>query len=160
VGITPPPTSSPARPPALTDGIAVTVAAYVVLFLLGLGEGLLGSFHYSRVPLGSVPAGAIAFALGILVTCALAGWAMRGLPGALVPAIGWFVASFVLASPSSGGSVLIANTSAGEWYLYGGSVGALLGVGSAFITVPRRRPPSIGTGTGTGTGSGRNGRGK
>jgi hypothetical protein len=28
----------------------------------------------------------------------LAGWAMPGLPGAMLPAIGWFVASFVLAA--------------------------------------------------------------
>jgi hypothetical protein len=84
-----------------------------------------------------------------MVTCVLAGWAMRGLLGALLPAIGWFVASFVLAMPSPGGSVIIANTSAGQWYLYGGSVGALLGVGSAFVTASRRV-------TG-GTGSGRNG---
>jgi hypothetical protein len=42
------------------------------------------------------------------------------------------VASFGLAMPSAGGSVIIANSSAGQWYLYGGSVCALLGVGTAF----------------------------
>jgi uncharacterized membrane protein len=151
VGITQPSAQppSPARRPAVSAGAVVSAGAYVALFLLGLAEGLLGSFHYSRAMLGSVPLGAIAFALGILVTCVLAGWAMRGLPGALLPAIGWFVASFVLAMPSSGGSVIIASTSAGEWYLYGGSVGALLGVGSAFVTAGRRV-------TG-GAGGGRNG---
>jgi hypothetical protein len=136
VGITQPP--SPARPSAGPAGTAVSAGAYVLLFLLGLIEGVIGSFQYSRAVLGAVPLGAIAFALGILVTCVLAGWAMRGLPGALLPAVGWFVASFVLAMPSPGGSVIIANTSAGQWYLYGGSVGALLGVGSAFITAGRR----------------------
>jgi hypothetical protein len=39
--------------------------------------------------------------------------------------------------PVSGGSVIIANTSAGEWYLYGGAVCALLGIGSALVTTGR-----------------------
>lgn len=147
MGITQPPR---ARPSAGPESTAVSAGAYVVLFLLGLAEGVLGSFQYSRAVLGGVPFAAIAFALGILVTCTLAGWAMQGLPGALVPAIGWFVASFVLAMPDSAGNVIISNTSAGQWYLYGGSVGALAGVGSAFLTT-RRQP--------RGPGSGRNGPG-
>lgn len=144
-------TQPPARPSARPASTAVSAGAYLMLLLLGLAEGVVGSFQYSRAVLGGVPVGAIAFALGILATCALAGWAMHGLPGALLPAIGWFVASFLLASPSSGGSVIITNTSAGEWYLYAGSVCALLGVGSAFISAPRRTPG--------GAGSGRNGPG-
>ncbi len=144
MGITQSPAAPPARPSAGPASTAVSVGAYVVLFLLGLVLGLLGSFQYSRGVVGSVPVLSIAFALAILVTCTLAGWAMRSLPGALLPAIGWFVASFVLASPASNGSVVISNTSAGEWFLYGGSVCALLGVGSTFITTPRRT--LIGTG--------------
>ena len=46
---------------------------------------------------------------------------MRTTIGALVPAIGWFLASFGLAMPTAGGSVIITNTTAGEWYLYGGA---------------------------------------
>jgi hypothetical protein len=116
----------------------VTGGAYALLFVLGLLEGGIGSFEYSRGAIGSVPLGAIGFALAILVTCVLAGWAMEGMAGALLPAIGWFVASFALAMPNSGGSVIISNTQAGEWYLYGGSVCALVGVGSALITTARR----------------------
>lgn len=127
----------PARPPARPGSTAVSAGAYAALFLLGLGEGVVGSFQYSRAVLGGVPIGAIAFALGILVTCTLAGWAMQGLPGALIPAIGWFVASFALAMPDSAGNVIIANTGPGKWFLYGGSVGALAGVGSAFFTARR-----------------------
>ena len=125
----------------------VTGGAYAMLFLLGLAQGVLGSFQYIREALGPVPLGALAFCAGILVTCSLAGWAMRSTAGALLPALGWFIASFGLAMPNSGGSVIIANTSAGEWYLYGGSVCALAGIGSTFVTTFRQlgpKPPDRG----------------
>jgi hypothetical protein len=132
VGITPLPPS--AQPPPGHLNTFVTGGAYALLFLLGLLEGVIGAFQYSHGVVGSVPLGSIGFAVAILVTCGLSGWAMRGMPGALLPAIGWFVASFGLAMPNVGGSVIIANTSAGEWFLYGGSVCALLGVASSFVT--------------------------
>ena len=136
MGITqlPPPAAqrdSPRRAAFITGG------AYAVLFLLGLVEGVLGSFQYSRAVVGGVPLAAIGFALAIGITCGLAGWAMGTIFGALAPAIGWFLASFVLAMPVSGGSVIIANTTAGEWYLYGGAVCVLLGIGSALATTSR-----------------------
>lgn len=118
-------------------GAFVAGGAYALLFLLGLAEGVLGSFEYSRGSVATAPVGAIAFAVLILVTGVLAGWAMQGMGGSLLPAIGWFVASFGLAMPNSSGSVIIANTAAGEWYLYGGSVCALLGVASTFVSVGR-----------------------
>jgi hypothetical protein len=158
VGITPLSPSarpSPGQPPSHLTAF-VTGGAYALLLLLGLLEGVIGSFQYSRGAAGSVPLGSIGFALLILVTCGLAGWAMRGMPGALLPAIGWFVASFGLAMPNAGGSVIIANTSAGEWFLYGGSVCALVGVGSAFVTVARRplgEPRSRGATSGPGRGN-------
>src|ERR1035441_3590774 len=68
--------------PVLTGGV------YLVLFVLGAVEGLIGSFQYSRMA-GSVPLAAIAFCLALLVTCLLARWGMRSASGALVPAIGW-----------------------------------------------------------------------
>jgi hypothetical protein len=141
VGITPLPPStrpSPGQPPPSHLTAFVAGGAYAVLFLLGLLEGVIGSFQYSHGVAGSVPLGSIGFAAAILITCGLSGWAMRGMPGALLPAIGWFIASFGLAMPNAGGSVIIANTSAGEWFLYGGSVCALAGVASAFVTVGRR----------------------
>jgi hypothetical protein len=136
VGITqlPPPAARRASPRAQAF---ITGGAYAVLFLLGLVEGVLGSFQYSRAVIGGVPLAAIGFALAIGMTCGLAGWGMDTLIGALVPAIGWFLASFGLAMPVSGGSVIIANTAAGEWYLYGGAASALLGVGSALMTTAR-----------------------
>ncbi len=144
MGITqlPPPA---AQRSASHPGAFISGGAYALLFLLGLAEGVLGSFHYSRADIGHVPLSAIGFALAIFVTCGLAGWAMRALPGALLPALGWFVASFGLAMPNAGGSVIIANTSAGEWYLYGGAICALLGLGTAFVAsvrLPSRSRPA------------------
>jgi hypothetical protein len=121
----------------------VTGAVYLVLFLLGGSEGLIGSFQYSHV-VGSVPVVALACCVVLLASCLLAAWAMRSVSGALVPAAGWLVASFLLSMPVPSGSLIITGTTPGEWYLYGGTLSALLAVGLSFGTrirgaaVPRR----------------------
>src|SRR5450755_5101891 len=122
--------------PVLTGGV------YLVLFVLGAVEGLIGSFQYSRMA-GSVPLAAIAFCLALLVTCLLAGWGMRSVSGALVPAIGWLIASFVLSMPVANGSVIITASTPGEWYLYGGTLSAVIAVAAAFagsIRATRSQP--------------------
>jgi len=101
-----------------------TVAAYAALFVLGAVQGVIGSFQYSRI----APAGAILLCVAIGVTCLLAAWGMRSATGAFIPAAGWLIASFVLSMPSSNGSVIITNTAAGQWYLYGGTLTAALAV--------------------------------
>jgi hypothetical protein len=63
---------------------------------------------------------------------------MRSVGGALCPAIGWIVASFVLSMPVSSGSVIITDSTAGKWYLYGGTVAALAGVGLSLLAGVRR----------------------
>ena len=113
------------------QGLLATGGIYGVLFLLGAVEGVIGSFQYLRAA-GSVPLGALAFCVALLVTCLLAGWAMRAVSGALVPAMGWIITSFVLSMPVGNGSVVITATSPGEWYLYGGTVSVVLGVGISF----------------------------
>jgi hypothetical protein len=120
----------------------LTGSVYVVLFLLGAVEGMIGSFQYSRMA-GSVPLAAIAFCLALLVTCLLAGWGMRSVSGALVPAIGWLIASFVLSMPVANGSVVITASTPGEWYLYGGTLSAAIAVAASFgrwIRATRTRP--------------------
>jgi len=112
----------------------LTGAAYTALFLAGAVQGLIGSFQYSR----NAPLGAIVFCLVLLATCLLGSWAMRSVSGALCPALGWFAASFVLSMPVSSGSVIITNSAAGKWYLYGGTVCALSGVGLSFGVWARR----------------------
>jgi hypothetical protein len=109
---------------------AITVVTFLVLFLLGVLQGAIGSFQYSR---GPVPLLAILLALVIFVTCLLGGWGTRSFAGGVIPALGWIVASFVLSMPSSHGSVIITATAAGEWYLYGGAFSAAGGASAAFV---------------------------
>ena len=109
---------------------ALTAVAYLVLFVLGAMQGLVGSFQYSRSP---VPLVAILLGLVIFATCVLCGWGMRTFAGGLLPALGWLVVSLVLAMPSSHGSVIITNTTAGKWYLYGGAVAVAAGASTAFV---------------------------
>ena len=112
-------------------GVLFTVAVYVVLFVLGAVEGVIGSFQYSAMA-GSVPVAALVCCVVLLATCLLAAWAMRSVSGAFAPAAGWLVASFVLSLPVSSGSVIITNTTAGQWYLYGGTLSAAIGVAASF----------------------------
>jgi hypothetical protein len=122
--------------------LLVAVGVYGVLFVLGAVEGTIGSFQYSRTA-GAVPLAALAFCVALLVTCLLAAWAMRAVSGAFVPAIGWIVASFVLSMPVSGGSVIITASTPGEWYLYGGTVSAVIAVAASFgrsIRTARTQP--------------------
>ena len=126
----------PARPDARHAG-----AAYAALFLLGVMEGLLGCFQYSHM-IGRVPAAALAFCAVVFLTCLLGGLGMGSPLGALVPAFGWLLASLVLTMPTAAGSVIVTNTTAGEWYLYGGAASAALAVVLTFV-LPRwpGRPP-------------------
>jgi hypothetical protein len=124
-------------PPA-GGGRLVVVGGYCVLLLLGVLEGMIGAFQYSRA-LGSFPAAALAFAVGIGVTCVLGAWGIRRPLGGLMPAVGWFVASLVLSMSTPGGSVVITNTGAGKWFLFGGAVCALAGVVFSFLRWPPAR---------------------
>jgi hypothetical protein len=114
-----------------------TASAYAALFLLGLAEGVIGCFQFSR-SVGPVPVAALACCAAILLTCVLAGWGMGSPLGGLVPALGWFAASFVLSLPGAGGSVIVTNTTAGKWYLYGGAVSAGVGMVLTFRRRARR----------------------
>ena len=116
----------------------MTGGAYALLFVLGVVEGLIGSFQYSAWMIGSFPAAAILFCLILLITCLFGTWGMSSVAGAIIPAVGWIVASFVLDSPSRQGSVVVAAVPSGEWYLYGGAVAALLGIAAALALWVRR----------------------
>ena len=114
----------------------VSVGVYAVLFLLGLVEGMIGSFQYSWTA-GPVPAAALVCCAVILATCLLAAWAMRSVSGAILPGMGWIIASFVLSMPVSNGSVIITNTTPGRWYLYGGTLSVAAGVIASFAAMSR-----------------------
>jgi hypothetical protein len=83
------------------------------------------------------------FCAGIFVTCLAGGWATQSITGSFLPAIAWVVASFVLAQPMSNGSVIIASTSPGKWFLYGGTLSATAAAVISFglwTHAARRRP--------------------
>jgi len=102
----------------------VAAAAYVALFLLGAAIGLLGTFWYGA---GPAPLAAILFDLAILATCVLGSTGMRSALGGVLPAAGWLAVTLVLNSSSAGGSILVTDTSAGKWFLFGGAVCAAAG---------------------------------
>jgi len=108
---------------------AVTAGGYIALTLLGMVQGLLGTFQYSRGPGVLV---AVLFDAAILATCVLGARGMRTALGGVLPALGWFVVTLVLSSNSAGGSVIVANTAAGKWFLFGGSLCAAAGAVYAF----------------------------
>jgi hypothetical protein len=110
-----------------------------MLFLLGAFQGLVGSFQYSQSP---VPVIAIILAVIIFATCLACGWGLGTFTAGLLPAVGWILASFVLAMPRPNGSVIITATAAGEWYLYGGALACAVGCVAAFFArISRSTPP-------------------
>jgi len=115
----------------------ITVGVYGMLFLLGVVQGLIGSFQYSRTA-GSVPAAALVSCAAILATCLLGAWAMHSPSGAILPGMGWLITSFVLSMPVSNGSVIITNTAPGKTYLYGGTLSVAVAVVVSFVAIARR----------------------
>ena len=113
-----------------------TVGGYLLLFVFGAVQGVIGSFQYSDSPSPEI---AILFTLIIFATCVLAGFGLRTYAAGIVPALGWIIASFILAMPRSNGSVIVTATAAGEWYLYGGAVGAVCGAIVTFFAWTRSR---------------------
>lgn len=114
------------------------MGAYGLLFLFGLLQGVTGSFQYSR-GVGPVPVAAVCFALAIGLTCVLCGRGLCSTGGALGPAVGWLLASFVLGISRGSGSVVITNTAAGQVYLFAGALGVAIGIGIG-LTGWTRRP--------------------
>ena len=127
-------TATPDRRPSAI----VTIGGYLLLFALGVLEGLLGALWYAWT-LGPVPVAALGWAVAIFLTSFGAAWGMQAATAGLMPAVGWFAAVFILAMPTRGGSVLITNTSAGKWFLYSCTLCVLAGVVASFATQGRAR---------------------
>jgi hypothetical protein len=123
--------------PAAPDGWqrAVTAVGYLLLFVLGALQGLVGSFQYGRSP---SPLIAIVFVVIIFLTCAGCGWGIATPAAGLLPAVGWILVSFILAMGRSNGSVVFPVGSASEWYLYGGAIACAAGVLTTAFTRIRR----------------------
>jgi len=116
-------------PRVVGEGPAVKAGAYLALFLVGAIEALIGTFQHSR---GPGPLVAICFALAIFATCVLGAWGMRAAPGGVLPSAGWFIVALLLGSANAGGSVLVADTTPGKWFLFGGAACAAAGALVAF----------------------------
>lgn len=106
---------------------AVTGAAYGVLFLLGVVLGVVGGFQHSWYA-GEVPVSAIGWLVVLFAVPYAMGRLMGGKLGALVPALGWLLSSFLLATPQRAGDLAIAGDTSGYWYLYGGAVAVAVAV--------------------------------
>lgn len=115
----------------------LTTIIYLALFLFGMAQGLLGAFYYAA---GPDPLAAIGFDAVILATCMLGAWGTNHAAGALLPAAGWFIATFVLASGTSAGSIIVTASAAGEVFLFGGAICAVIGVVGGFTMWARRKP--------------------
>ena len=113
----------------------VTAAGYVMLFVLGALQGMIGSFHYGQSP---TPLIAILLVVIIFLTCAGAGWGVGTFGAGLLPGVGWILASFIISMPRPNGSVVITASAAGEWYLYGGAIACVAGFLATFFIRVRR----------------------
>ena len=122
-------TTGSTRPPSTEIHPAITAGGYTSLFLLGMVQGLIGTFQYSHGPGVLV---AVLFDAAILATCMLGAWGMRRALGGVLPATCWFVVTLVLSGNSAGGSVIVTDTAAGKWFLFGGSLCAAAGAVYAF----------------------------
>jgi Family of unknown function (DUF6113) len=130
------PAPAPGPPADSGGGALVAAGGYLALFLVGGLQGLIGCFQYNR---GPAPLVAILFDAAILATCVLGSRGMRTASGGVLPAVGWFVTTLVLTSTSANGSVIVTNTPAGMWFLYGGAVCAAAGAVYAFARWSRPR---------------------
>jgi len=113
----------------------IGIAAYVVLFVFGAFQALLGVFHYNT---GPGPWAAIGFDLAILITCLLSAWGMQSAGGGLMPGAGWFLTALLLSTGTHGGSVLITDSTAGKFFLFGGAGCAAVGCLLAYVIWARK----------------------
>jgi hypothetical protein len=131
----------------------VAGGAYALLFVFGVAQGLVGCFQFSRAA-SPIPLGALGFCLLIAATCLLGAAGTGSAAGAVLPAVGWFLTSLVLTMPTAQGSVIVTNTAAGEWFIYGGS--ACVAAAVVIVLVRGRgRAPGPDPGPGRGLGRGR-----
>jgi len=109
---------------------------YAVLFVLGAFEGIVGSFHYSQPP---APWIAVLLVLALFTSCLLAAVGTESFRGMVMVAIGWAIAAFLLSMGSHAGSVIITATTAGEVFLYGGTLAVGLAALATYVWQTRSR---------------------
>jgi hypothetical protein len=127
--------ASTSRSGQLADPI-LTIVTYVVLVLFAMAQALLGTFFYGA---GPAPLAALGFDIAIFATCLLGAWGTGRASGAFAVAAGWYLVTFILATGTKGGSVLITASVAGETFLFGGAAAAMVGLIVAFTAWSRAR---------------------
>ena len=108
-------------------------------FLYRITEPALRPIRAFLPNFGGVDISPIILILILFATCVLAGWGLRTYSAGILPALGWVIASFILAMPRPNGSVIIEASPAGEWYLYGGALAAAAGAAVTFYLWIRTR---------------------
>ncbi|GAA2603664.1 DUF6113 family protein [Actinomadura fulvescens] len=111
-------------------------AAYGALGLLGALFAVVGSFLQDWT-IGSVPVAAILLVVLNFGFVRLAGWAMGGRMGAVVPTLTWAVVVFLMSQQRPEGDLVIPGSLAGYVFLIGGLMAAVI----AISMVPSRRQP-------------------
>jgi Family of unknown function (DUF6113) len=124
---------------------AVHALLVVAAALAGATAGVLGSFVHA-LEVGWVPVGllvGLALSGSVVMSCRL----LAGRSAAVAAALGWLVAVLVLSGQRPEGDLVVANTAAGQVWLFAGT--ALVG---ACIALPLGRlvavPPSGSRGDG------------
>lgn len=113
-----------------------TVAAYVLLAVLGVALGVVGSFEFSWETL-DLPVAAVTLALFDFVVIRAAGRMMEARLGAVVPAVLWMGVVVALSSRRPEGDLVVTGTLAGYVFLLGGVLAAL---GAIVLTPPAAQP--------------------
>jgi hypothetical protein len=103
-------------------------AAYGMLFVLGVVMGIVGGFTHDTWHVGSFPAAAVAWVLGLFGASFGAGLLMRAKSGAVPSAAGWLLVSMPFSLPLSQGDLVIAGGPSGYVYLYGGALALAVAV--------------------------------
>ncbi len=105
----------------------VSGAAYGALLVFGLGLGLYESFSFSW-SVGSFPLAAVLISVLNFGLLWAAGWGMGGKLGAVVPAAAWLIVVMLFSGKTSSGSLVVTGTAAGNVFLLGGTLAAILAI--------------------------------
>ncbi|TNY35163.1 DUF6113 family protein [Thermomonospora catenispora] len=127
--------SSPAAPPSAWETAYIAAVTYLMLVMLGLLLGVLGSLHHGW-SVGKVPVAAIALIAVNFAVCRLAGWGMGGKLGAAAPWTAWTAVVILASADRAEGDLLIAGDLAGYVFLIGGMVSGGLAVAATRSAEP------------------------
>jgi hypothetical protein len=114
------------------------VATYVVLFAVGACAAVIAAFLVPQRLAGGVEGLSVVIAfVGNLGVGFLGGWGTRSVLGAVLPAVGWFLAFSITTFAGPGGDIVIpGRLPADPGVVKVGSVVWLVGVLAGFVPIP------------------------